>query len=303
MEKRVSITAKISAFVRDFHSDKLLSRGELYNDPLAGKMLNGEIMKIWTSIAENSSWFCEGCGEGCEDPVLYGINRRLAPAVLAQAIWWEQEMLRELKMGTRQILLLGAGLDSLPYRQTEEMKKAKIYEVDMPEMIAYKERQLEKAKITMPENVYRVGADLAENWIEPLLWQTPFAPEERSLTVIPGAAYYLPQKALDKLLAQLANITPQGSTLLFDCQLTDLGKNSETYTRQQEPAAVAEKVMKDGMSMAELALMLERHGYLIYEDMDETQIEKRFYREYNERNPEYAIHPMPHTAMVLAVRH
>ncbi len=223
MEKRVSITAKMSAFVRDFHSDKLLSRGELYNDPLAGKMLNGEIMKIWTSIAENSSWFCEGCGEGCEDPVLYGINRRLAPAVLAQAIWWEQEMRRELKMGTRQILLLGAGLDSLPYRQTEEMEKAKIYEVDMPEMIAYKERQLEKAKITMPENVYRVGADLAENWIEPLLWQTPFAPEERSLTVIPGVAYYLPQKALDKLLAQLANITPQGSTLLFDCQLTDLG--------------------------------------------------------------------------------
>ncbi len=85
--------------------------------------------------------------------------------------------------------------------------------------------------------------------------------------------------------------------------LSSEGKNSETDTRQQEPAAVAEKVMTDGMSMAELTLMLERHGYLIYEDMDETQIEKRFYREYNERNPEYAIHPMPHTAMVLAVRH
>ena len=202
--------------------------------------------------------------------MLYGINRRLAPAVLAQAIWWEQELRRELKMGTRQILLLGAGLDSLPYRQTGEMEKAKYYEVDMPEMIAYKELQLKKAKITMPENVYRVGADLAENWIEPLLWQTPFAPEERSLTVMLGVAYYLPQKALDKLLAQLANITPQGSTLLFDCQLTDLGKNSETDTRQQEPAAVAEKVMTDGMSMAELTLMLERHGYLIYEDMDEA---------------------------------
>ena len=223
MEKRVSITAKMSAFVRDFHSDKLLSRGELYNDPLAGKMLNGEIMKIWESIAANADWLCEGRGEGCEDPVLYGINRRLAPAVLAQAIWWEQELRRELKMGTRQILLLGAGLDSLPYRQTGEMEKAKYYEVDMPEMIAYKELQLKKGKITMPENVYRVGADLAENWIEPLLWQTPFAPEERSLTVMLGVAYYLPQKALDKLLAQLANITPRGSTLLFDCQLAGFG--------------------------------------------------------------------------------
>lgn len=28
MEKRVSITAKMSAFVRDFHSNKLLSRGD-----------------------------------------------------------------------------------------------------------------------------------------------------------------------------------------------------------------------------------------------------------------------------------
>ena len=52
MEKRVSITAKMSAFVRDFHSDKLLSRGELYNDPLAGKMLNGEIMMNCLSRVE-----------------------------------------------------------------------------------------------------------------------------------------------------------------------------------------------------------------------------------------------------------
>ena len=70
MEKRVSMTAKMSALVRNFHSDKLLSRGGLYNDPLAGKMLNGEGMKIWMSIAENADWLCEGCGEGCEDPVL-----------------------------------------------------------------------------------------------------------------------------------------------------------------------------------------------------------------------------------------
>lgn len=79
MEKRVSITAKMSAFVRSFHSDKFLSRGELYNDPLAGKMLNGEIMKIWESIAANADWLCEGRGEGCEDPVLYGINRSWRP--------------------------------------------------------------------------------------------------------------------------------------------------------------------------------------------------------------------------------
>lgn len=303
MEKRVSMTAKMSAFVRSFHSDKFLSRGELYNDPLAEKMLNGEIMKIWESIAANADWLCEGRGEGCEDPVLYGINRRLAPAVLARAIWWEQELRRELKMGTRQILLLGAGLDSLPYRQTGEMEKAKYYEVDMPEMIAYKELQLEKEKITMPENVYRLGADLAENWIEPLLWQTPFAPEERSLTVMLGVAYYLPQKVLDKLLAQLADITPRGSTLLFDCQLAGFGESGGTDTRQRELAAAAGEAMTDGMSMVEMALMLERHGYLIYEDMDETQIEEHFYREYNEKNPPYAIHPMPHTAMILAVRY
>ena len=124
-----------------------------------------------------------------------------------------------------------------------------------------------------------------------------------------GSAAELVEKGLFKNTQTVTNVfyaghcRPQGSTLLFDCQLTDLGKNSEIDTRQQEPAAVAEKVMTDGMSMVELTQMLERHGYLIYEDMDETQIEKRFYREYNERNPEYAIHPMPHTVMVLAVRH
>ena len=269
MNENMCMTAEVSAFVRAYHTAE---GGKICNDPQ-------------------------------EEALRCIVNQKLGPAVLARAAWWEQEQRRELTMGLKQVLLLGAGLESLPCRQTAEMERMSFYEVDTPVVLAEKEKRLREVGITTPRNVYRVGVDLAEDWEKTLLEMTPFATEQRTLTALLGVVYYLPRAAMEALLKRLAAITPRGSSLLFDCPMRDFGTGEDAAGQQRALAKGAGEAMEQGYTLPELALMLERHGFLIYEDMGPREITERFYARYNEGHPESPVLPLPGTALVLAARH
>ena len=178
--------------------------------------------KIAAQMTAGREWFLPGDTGTQEEALRRIVNQKLGPAVLARAAWWEQELRRELTMGLKQVLLLGAGLESLPCRQTAEMERMSFYEVDTPAVLAEKEKRLREVGSLTPRNVYRVGVDLAEDWEKTLLEMTPFATEQRTLTALLGVVYYLPRAAMEALLKRLAAITPRGSSLLFDCPMKGL---------------------------------------------------------------------------------
>ena len=278
--------------------------GEICNDPLAVKLLGvGRFGQIAAQMTAGREWFLPGDTGTQEEALRRIVNQKLDPAVLARAAWWEQELRRELTMGLKQVLLLGAGLESLPCRQTAEMERMSFYEVDTPAVLAEKEKCLREVGITTPRNVYRVGVDLAEDWEKTLLEMTPFATEQRTLTALLGVVYYLPRAAMEALLKRLAAITSQGSSLLFDCPMRDFGTGEDAAGQQRALAKSAGETMEQGYTLPELALMLERHGFLIYEDMGPREITERFYAGYNEGHPESPVLPLPGTALVLAARH
>lgn len=108
---------------------------------------------------------------------------------------------------------------------------------------------------------------------------------------------------MEALLKRLAAITSQGSSLLFDCPMRDFGTGEDAAGQQRALAKSAGETMEQGYTLPELALMLERHGFLIYEDMGPREITERFYAGYNETHPESLVLPLPGTALVLAARH
>ena len=208
MNENMSMTAEVSAFVRAYHTAE---GGEICNDPLAVKLLGeGRFGQIAAQMTAGREWFLPGDTGTQEEALRRIVNQKLGPAVLARAAWWEQELRRELTMGLKQVLLLGAGLESLPCRQTAEMERMSFYEVDTPAVLAEKEKRLREVGITTPRNVYRVGVDLAEDWEKTLLEMTPFATEQRTLTALLGVVYYLPRAAMEALLKRLAAITARG---------------------------------------------------------------------------------------------
>ena len=155
MNENMSMTAEVSAFVRAYHTAE---GGEICNDPLAVKLLGvGRFGQIAAQMTAGREWFLPGDTGTQEEALRRIVNQKLGPAVLARAAWWEQELRRELTMGLKQVLLLGAGLESLPCRQTAEMERMSFYEVDTPAVLAEKEKCLREVGITTPRNVYRVG--------------------------------------------------------------------------------------------------------------------------------------------------
>lgn len=108
---------------------------------------------------------------------------------------------------------------------------------------------------------------------------------------------------MEALLKRLAAITSRGSSLLFDCPMRDFGTGEDAAGQQRALAKSAGETMEQGYTLPELALMLERHGFLIYEDMGPREITERFYAGYNEGHPESPVLPLPGTALVLAAQH
>lgn len=242
MNENMSVTAEVSAFVRAYHTAE---GGEICNDPLAVKLLGvGRFGQIAAQMTAGREWFLPGDTGTQEEALRRIVNQKLGPAVLARAAWWEQELRRELTMGLKQVLLLGAGLESLPCRQTAEMERMSFYEVDTPAVLAEKEKRLREVGITTPRNVYRVGVDLAEDWEKTLLEMTPFATEQRTLTALLGVVYYLPRAAMEALLKRLAAITSQGSSLLFDCPMREFGTGEDAAVQQRALAKSAGETME-----------------------------------------------------------
>ena len=134
MNENMSMTAEVSAFVWAYHTAE---GGEICNDPLAVKLLGvGRFGQIAAQMTAGREWFLPGDTGTQEEALRRIVNQKLGPAVLARAAWWEQELRRELTMGLKQVLLLGAGLESLPCRQTAEMERMSFYEVDTPAVLA-----------------------------------------------------------------------------------------------------------------------------------------------------------------------
>lgn len=81
---------------------------------------------------------------------------------------------KSVRDGVRQILLLGAGFDSRPYR-LPELQGIPVFEVDHPATQAVKRQRLEARLGRFPVNVHFVPVDFEEGNLESTLLDAGFA--------------------------------------------------------------------------------------------------------------------------------
>ena len=97
--------------------------------------------------------------------------RRLAPLIVERLIpgglWFEiartrgmdDALLEEVAAGARQVVILGAGLDSRAYRMASELAGTTVFEVDHPVTAAYKAQRVKAVVGEPPANVRYVTID------------------------------------------------------------------------------------------------------------------------------------------------
>jgi methyltransferase (TIGR00027 family) len=126
--------------------------------------------------------------------------------------WFDDAVIRAVGQGLRQVVLLGAGLDTRPYR-LDLPDDLDWYELDRPEIFETKRPVLDGA---VPRcRRWTVPADLAGDWAAALS-AAGLRADRPTLWLAEGLLFYLAEESIFALLRTAAALCPPDSRLLAD---------------------------------------------------------------------------------------
>jgi methyltransferase (TIGR00027 family) len=118
-----------------------------------------------------------------------------------------------LSQGIGQLVILGAGLDTRPYR-LPAIERVKVFEVDLPVVQNDKKKKVQKHFGRLPDHVTFIPIDFDTQTLEAVFAGTAFDPSMPAVFIWEGVTQYVTEEAIRRTLAFVGKSAP-GSTLLF----------------------------------------------------------------------------------------
>lgn len=203
------------------------------------------------------------------------VNVHIAPSPLCRAAYTEKALKAAVLTGTKQYVMLGAGMDTFAFRETAFLSKHRVFEVDHPLTQADKKERIARAGWTVPDNLTFVPVDFTRDSLTERLTAGGFVPSVKSFFSWLGVTYYLSTEAISKTLAELSSLCTDGSTLVFDYPDETFFDAPERRVQNTIMMAKAGgEPMKTSFSYGTLETLLEKHGFLIYELLTPGDIQK-----------------------------
>lgn len=119
--------------------------------------------------------------------------------------------------GARQVVLLGAGLDTRAYRLNWPAG-CRIYELDRPGILAFKGDVLDELGATPNTDRVAIGADLSADWSDALTG-AGFDPTTPCAWLAEGVLFYLPSTAERHVLDTVARLSAPGSAFAYEIKV------------------------------------------------------------------------------------
>lgn len=139
---------------------------------------------------------------------LFAIRSRFAEDRLAAAV----------ARGIRQYVVLGAGLDTFPWRQPAPVRALRLFMADHPESLAWSQQRFRDVGLSPPPNTSQVPINLEHDDLRGALWHHGFDPGLTTVVSLLGVAQYLSRPALDRVLRFVAGLRA-GSELVISIAL------------------------------------------------------------------------------------
>ena len=126
----------------------------------------------------------------------------------------ERQVREGIGEGVSQVLVLGAGYDTMGWRLAKEFPGVNFFEIDHPATARLKARGI--GAMGQRDNLFLVSEDLGERKLEDVLktnkiWEH----SARTVIVAEGLVMYLPPEAVEDLFRQLSDIAGDGSRIAF----------------------------------------------------------------------------------------
>jgi methyltransferase (TIGR00027 family) len=195
--------------------------------------------------------------------------------------------------GATQLVVLGAGLDTLAYR-TQLAGRLRIFEVDHPATQARKRQKLAAAAIAVPETLSFVPVDFERENLCERLEAGGFKSAERSFFSWLGVVPYLTEAAIFSTLGFMAQL-PGGAEVVFDyvnpaTSISAAGRAAHQALAERV-AAVGEQ-FQSYLDTASLCAKMSAAGFRHVDDIGPAELAERYFPETERSAPTRGGHVM-----------
>jgi methyltransferase (TIGR00027 family) len=171
-----------------------------------------------------------------------------------------------LRAGTRQVVILGAGLDTRAHR-LPALSDATVYEVDHPDSQRKKRARAGGLAVSAAALRY-VSVDLASGDLRSALASAGHAQEQPAFWIAEGLVPYLPRAAIVDLVRRVASASATGSALLVSYVTPEL-----VWLKHARPLILGAmqligEPLQTVMTPREVAELLGGAGLRVVEDSD-----------------------------------
>jgi methyltransferase (TIGR00027 family) len=252
-----SRTALMIARQRAAH--QVLDHGSILDDPFAMKILSEDEKEVLQFANKHP---------------LASIGRLITAARSRIA---EDASSRAVESGVRQIVILGAGLDTFALRNPHGGRKVLIYEVDYPATQEWKRQRLTEAQIALPLWLTLVPVDFEQDDMGEKLVAAGFQRNSPAFFTWLGVVPYLTQEAIGRTLDYMSTIP--NSEVVFDYMEPPEAFSEELRELEKQRAEQLERIGERSGSRFEpvaIAAILSSRGFCVIEDIDFQEISDRF---------------------------
>ena len=150
--------------------------------------------------------------KGRQNPEVAGMSNLM----LVRTRFVDDHLRKAVERGATQVVILGAGFDTRPYRFGELLKDKKVFEIDYHTTQEVKRRRLLEAGIPIPPNVYFVEIDFKNDVLRRVLSNAGYEPSENTFFIWEGVSMYLSESAVRHTLRAIRSYSAPGTSLVMD---------------------------------------------------------------------------------------
>ncbi|MFL1997478.1 class I SAM-dependent methyltransferase [Lysinibacillus irui] len=282
-KQQSSITSLIAAFSRAYHSQ--MDTPKIFDDYVAKELISPEeFQSIQDHLIQGIDFFNKDMAiptkDNVKNLVKWITQIQLAPTPLARAAYNENVLHHEIRLGIEQYVILGAGLDTFPYRHPQLETVVEIFEVDHPTTQAFKKKRLQEASLPPMKHLHFVSMDFTKQFQSQPLFEQGFQYKKTFFSLL-GVSYYLTKEELASLLTHLFALVPSGSSIVLDYADETLFQENGLFNRVDnmvKMAAAGGEPMKSCFAYEDMEKMLDSLGLLIYEHLTPPAIQQLYFQ-------------------------
>jgi methyltransferase (TIGR00027 family) len=190
--------------------------------------------------------------------------------------YMDDKLVEALGSGIDTVMILGSGLDTRAYR-IPQLSTLPVYEVDLPQTIAYKERKLRQLYGSVPPHVRLIPIDFDRQTLEDVLKSHGYSLDQKSFFIWEGVTQYISETAVRTVFEFLAKVRP-GSRIVFTYIVKDFIDGERTYglERLYQQTRVKKQMWQFGLQPSQVAAFIGEYSWKELEQVGADEYRQRY---------------------------